>query len=412
MRIQEIEITDILGTEHMLFRPGTLTIIQGENASGKSSLLGAMMTIFTGGHDPDLIRRGAQRGVVRWLLDNGVTVEKTITTKRSTLEIRDAEGTQIPAPQTFIESLGRSWAVDPGELCRIDAKSKTGMKLLVERILGTLGISFTPQELAAEIGVAAPRNWSIEELEVHRAEVYEIRAAANRRGRDAEGAVARLRAALPSETQVVDSSRREEIRQRCEGGQRTADAALNALAEREHAELIALKQRFQIERDAIIQARDSARQALMEEDRRLEEAAQARARAEGVRQQLAIEEQRTREQFVESERCTRLIEKLDALKRSKLGALPIEGLTYEDGKLLIDGVPWPQVNTARRLDIASQISAAAKGDLPLLILEDAEKFDAGNWEGVREWAHQSGYQVIAARVKSSGPLEIMVDKEN
>jgi DNA repair exonuclease SbcCD ATPase subunit len=124
---RSLVIDNIKGIAHTEFAPGSLTVIRGSNGSGKSSILDAVLAVFSGGSDPGWLRKGAQKGsIVLEITDYEgkpvATITKTITRKKSgegvscLLEILDQNGVPIAAPQTFVNKLGESWAVDPSAI--------------------------------------------------------------------------------------------------------------------------------------------------------------------------------------------------------------------------------------------------------------------------------------------------------
>src|SRR6516225_5652307 len=105
-RISSIEIHDTFGTPHAKFAPRSITRIKGPNTSGKSSILRALGRIFEGGHDPSIIREGAEKSVVEMVLDDGTRITRVCSPKRkrkgdvdgptqykTEVEILDADGT-------------------------------------------------------------------------------------------------------------------------------------------------------------------------------------------------------------------------------------------------------------------------------------------------------------------------------
>ena len=148
-RIQQIEISNILGTEHASFAPGTLTVITGRNGSGKSSLIDALTSVFDGGHNPALLRRGAKKGSILLTLDDGTQIAKAVTATRSEVVVTDPKGRPVSSPQTFIRSLAESLAVDPARL--LAAKPKDLMAILLE----VMPVSFEPAEILERIPAPA-----------------------------------------------------------------------------------------------------------------------------------------------------------------------------------------------------------------------------------------------------------------
>src|SRR6185503_12529101 len=70
MKITKIEISNIRGIESLVIEPGTFTVISGRNAQGKSSVIAGLQALVSGGHDPGLIRKGAESGSVKATLDD------------------------------------------------------------------------------------------------------------------------------------------------------------------------------------------------------------------------------------------------------------------------------------------------------------------------------------------------------
>ncbi len=428
MRIESIEITDILGTKYHRFAPGALTVIRGHNGSGKSSIIDALLSIFEGGHDPGLLRKGAKKGFIKLTLDDGTTITKTVTGKGSTVDILDAQGHIVPAPQRFIGDLAESLAADPARLLL------TKQKDLLAVLLEVMPVRFDADELAREIGpevaklaTVPARGADLDGLAAIRKQLYESRTAANRASRDADGAVYSLRQSLPEQDDKDWAAEAERLRADLAAAhQEVADVKAQATAEAvqaEHAILADYNARIQALSEERAQKVAEARKEATDAHGRLDaeakpvlddltaqaaaaqERAAAQAKAAGVRESIAVFDRKAKENNILSDRLTEAMERLDALKKRKFDSLPIPGLEVQDGKVLVDGVPWEHVNTARQVELAFAICALRVGKLPFMVVDDAEHFDADTWAAFEEGALASGFQVVAARV-ADGPLKI------
>lgn len=81
--------------------------------------------------------------------------------------------------------------------------------------------------------------------------------------------------------------------------------------------------------------------------------------------------------------------------------LPIKGLRLDDKKILVNDVPYSQLNTAQQIDIAVRISCfRAKGqNLPLVYVDGAESLDAANFEVLCDVLSEQNVQAVIGQVK-------------
>ena len=151
-------------------------------------------------------------------------------------------------------------------------------------------------------------------------------------------------------------------------------------------------------------ARLAARQGDLTSKR--EELATLRERRESSAKARALDEQA--KQFdaeavrlvEESKRLTAAIDQLDAFRRQLAKDLPIPGLEIEGKQIRVDGVPFEQLNTAQRVDIAVQVATLrAKGSrLPVIFVDGAEALDSENFEHLVARLKAEGVQAFLGRV--------------
>lgn len=414
-RIAEIDIENILGTKRASFKPGTLTVISGRNGEGKSSLLEAIKRCFQGGHDPNLLRRGAKLGHVSLTLDTGAKIKVSVSQRGTTYEAFDENGEEVKAPRSYIEQLGDSLAVDPARL--LLAKPKDLAAILLE----TMPIKFSQaelQEVVDENTWAIARDMSLEEIEVLRKQIYDARTTANRQAKDAEATVKSLRSGLSESDDTDWAARAKELRDLESEGKQSREAAI-ALIDREERDAIdAIRAKAQRDIDeAKGRAANKRRDADAEwnpQIAKIREAASVaedrmrdRDRAEGVRRSIAEFQTKADNAQRESDHFSSAIAGLEELKHNKLASLPIRGLEVRDGQVFVDGTAFEHINLAERIKIAFSIAALRSGQLPFMVLDSAEAMDPQTWEAFKEGAVASGFQVIAAKV-SDTPLSVEV----
>ncbi len=444
MKITYLEIENIKGISYIEIKPGSITRIHGANGSGKSSIIDAVTCVFDGGSDPGWLRKGADVGFVRFQIsdDRGnlvATATKTVTRKedgaiKSELSILDPHGVSLPAPQTFVKKLGESWAVDPSKILSVDTSTAAGRKSLMAYLLNVMPISFSTADMLAT-GVPDPvvpkaATATLDDLTKARKYVEEMRKKTGVEAREAEASVNALRGSLPKEGDKFDWTAKLAALQ----------ADRNALVAREgrekgeieHAAGVegrgieqdygakeaALREEFNAKLDALREEKSKALEALTataraamaevttvlapEHDRITSELATAREKSEqqqrsaGVRASLETFGARVREKNAQYDALTRTLEKLDALKKTKMDNLPVEGLGFDGDTVTVDGVEWHHVNTARRAMVAAQIASLRAGDLPFMVVDDAEHLDPDTMREFEEQITAAGFQVIEA----------------
>ncbi len=243
LRITSVHIADTMGTTVANFTPGSVTRIIGSNGQGKSSILKALLYCFTGGLDPSIIRKGAEKSVVSFTLDNGVTVTKTTAIVkprrgadpslpvkyRADLEITDSDGSVIAAPQSYIAELSEALAVDPSVLLRIDSTTVPGKRALAAELMRLVPISFDPEEVnracayrssdavgfherdALAIPESPDTSLALEGLKKIVTQITEQRRRIGITKSDTDGAVNRLQKSLPEDDGVDHSGKLHEL---------------------------------------------------------------------------------------------------------------------------------------------------------------------------------------------------------
>ncbi len=129
MRVNRVSIRNVLGIEELEFAPGQVTVIEGSNASCKTSILEAIRAAVGGGHDATLLHNGAEQGEIVLVLEDGVEIQKTITGSDSTVAVVHPEFGAIKKPQTFIDKMYDALSVNPIQFL---TKGRDRLKNLLE----------------------------------------------------------------------------------------------------------------------------------------------------------------------------------------------------------------------------------------------------------------------------------------
>lgn len=409
LHVVSLEAENIKRIRAIHIRPdGATVIIGGRNAQGKSSTLDAIEMALGGGRSIPVepVRHGARRG--RIVADLGeIVVERTFTSKGSTIEVRGADGVPKASPQKLLDSLCSKVAFDPLEFSRMEPKKQD------ETLKRVLGLDFSDVDAA-------------------RTKLYEQRTATNRE-------VKRLEALLESKPEHRDAPKvlvdvAEAAAQLKAAGDRNAARAKVAAAigvrrgdlvrhEERMAELRAELDRVQGEIARGLATGEEMRaevlraeQALppeesvseLEETIRTAETKNAKYRANLERIQVDAD---LRKQEKAAEELTDTIESLDKEKAERLAAakFPIDGLGFDDIGPTLNGVPLAQASQAEVLRLSVAIGAALNPKVKVMLIREGSRLDDDGLELLAKLAEETGSQLWIERVGTKDAGAIIIE---
>jgi energy-coupling factor transporter ATP-binding protein EcfA2 len=442
MKLSKVKISNILGIEDYTLTPGGFTTISGRNGTGKTSILEAIKGALQGGaHDATLLRNGAESGEIVLLLDDGRSITKRVTAEGSSVILTNAEGKRASKPATELAKLIDMLSVNPVDFLSAPAKKRLSV------LLESMPLEIDGEALAAAAGIPvdiAPGVHGLQVIADVAKKVYDERTGTNRAVREKDATINQLRQAVPDPVAGVIGSEEEIAAQVA-----AADAAKVAELRRidKHLEKLTNKaqEEKQARRDKLLADIDALKEAAKADadaiDARMTtnstKAAAARCQclvfnAEDVaplnaalanirqnREAVAKREQTlaTIKQMEseltdlrsDAERQTKALEDIEAFKARLLADLPIPGLEVADGEILVDGVPFDRVNTARQVSIAVGIARLRAGPLGVVCVDRIECLDAESMAELHKQASDAGLQMLVTRVSDE---EFTVDTQD
>lgn len=424
MKAKSLEIHNLKGISDIRIEVGTLVLIAGANGTGKSSILDSVLTMFEGGCDPGLLRIGESKGFVRLMIedDSGrpISIQKTIYRAKkgageikATLEIIGPDSPEpIPAPQSFINGLADSLAVNPAAFLNLKAKEAA------DELLRVLPISFDRREVEAVTCTAVggrSEDLSLPELRAIADDIYAKRKRANADWKQYDASAKTFRQGLPAakeekdwDAEVADLEARAGKAQDLRQGERDK-IRVRALADERRIKEEAQEKLSQLrawENTALAEVEVAAEPVLKEITAALataKEKARAQQRAAGAVKEIDKLDKLASAAAGTAEALGRALDKLKALEAKALADLPIPGLSYDGDQFYVDGVPLDHLNHAARIDLALQIRVLRGGDLKMFIIDGCESLDTDGMEALKSGAEKLGYQVLAAAVDSPRP---------
>jgi hypothetical protein len=111
----------------------------------------------------------------------------------------------------------------------------------------------------------------------------------------------------------------------------------------------------------------------------------------------------------DAEKLTADIEACDKQKAEMLAAaeFPVEGLTFDDGGLYLNGVPFSECSTSEQLKVSIPLAFASSPLCRFAIIRDGSLLDADSMALVAELAEKEGAQLLIERV-TEDPTECSV----
>lgn len=440
MKINHIHISNILGITELEFSPEGFTQISGPNGTGKTSVLEAIKSVLASGHDATLLRKGAEKGEVVLILDDGMELSKSVSASASNTTVK-RDGKKLTRPGEAIKALTDSLSVNPVDFLLAPKKDR------VKALLEAMPLEADAAHLSEIVGYkvkAQPGLHALHVISLVHQQVYDERTGTNRAVKEKTATISQLEAAVPPSPKGVDGSE-DELQGAINAAADNRDATLGKITKKldglraeNQVQVDAIRAKAQADIDAIkaqaITDSDAVKAALSEQEAKAE-AARAAAKTKytdttnPLSQQLAIirndrEASGRRQQTLDTIATlrteletltadalaqTQALAAIEVYKSELLNGLPIPGLEVVDGEIFRDGVSFDRLNTAQQVDVAVEIAKLRAADLGVVCVDGLELLDSASLEAFKDAALASGLQLFITRVSDS---EFSIETEN
>lgn len=382
-KIVQLTASNVKRLQAVTIKPdGSTVVIGGRHGNGKSSVLDCIVYAITGTKSlpPVPLRRGASKGRIE--IDIGdFKIIRTFTRKgeadyTTSLEVKGKDGKPISSPQAMLDKLCNSLAFDPLEFARMKPKAQ------LEALKSLVNLDFT-------------------ELDRERARIYAERTEVNRQqaAKKAEWmAIPHVADVGSKEISVsellVELRRREAVNKENDAAREQANE-LREMVEDRKSEINRVKEEIEKLQKHLVglqealerlsgKASDAALAADSLIDENVEEVQEQIKNAE--RRNGKIRENIRRERLIlesnslsdKSDELTRQIEQIDDRKAQamKSAKFPVDGLSFGNDGVLLNGLPLEQANTAAQIELSVAMGLALNPTLRVMLVRDGSSLFA------------------------------------
>jgi DNA repair exonuclease SbcCD ATPase subunit len=398
MKIIELRAENVKRLRAVDITPdGTLQIVGGRNAQGKSSVLDAIWLALGGGKAAKdttrPIRDGEERASVTVDLGD-LKVTRSWTQKGTSLRVESADGAQYRSPQAMLDGLVGKLSFDPLEFTRLTAREQR------DALLDLVDLDV-----------------DMDQLDAQRALLFEERTEIGRQGK-AIGDVT-VDESLPVEEQsagaiiqqiraIEDTNAEWHRRELAEDAAR--DRCQETVKEIERLEelLVHLKadlDEAQKRRAELPEPRDTS---ALEAQLATVEETNARIRANNqAREQL----QRKAELRGAYEALTSDIALVDGQKAQALASahFPVDGLGFDESGVTFQGVPFSQASSAEQIRVSIAMAMALNPKLRVLRIKDGSLLDEDTLEAIRQQVAGADFQLWLERVGNADEGAVIIE---
>jgi DNA repair exonuclease SbcCD ATPase subunit len=379
---------------------GKPILLTGDNGQGKSSILDSILWAFTNSGVGKPIHEGAKKAIVGVEISDGsrtYLIKRTAKGDNKYLEVTDKDGGKVEKPQAFLDSLVGNLAFDPEAFARLKDKQQA------DQLRQATGLDTA--EIDAKI-----------------ATTYTLRTAANKEETAAEAAYRscptvasmELREAKSAGGMAADRDQlRDELAEAVDLAQKMEDKKADLADVTSEIEELQAKLAAANEKKGKIQAllTECTREAL-EAGNKAKGHSECIAKltaeldqidainAEITTHNKAVELRTQRHEAFKTahEKAEALDKELGILReqRAKLitdTKMPVDGLAIEDDTVTLDGVPLVDLNTAKRIEVATRIAIAQNPQLGVIFVREGALINDSNLAVIAKVAQDAGMQL-------------------
>jgi chromosome segregation ATPase len=368
---------------------GTVQVITGRNAQGKTSVLDAIWLALGGGaasrETARPVRDGEDSAFVE--IDLGdIVVTRTWKGGKTSLTVTSADGARYSSPQSVIDALVGRLSFDPLEFTRLSNRDQ------VAALLDLVELDVDPAEIAVE-----------------RQRLYDLRTSAGQRGK----ALGEVPAQIPDvpDTEVSASDLIGQIREAEDANRVVTDARERYTTLTK--QISDLEQQLSNARAALAAAATTSQRELVDVQALHDSLAKVEdtnrlVRANADARAKAADRDRIKAEY------DSYTAKIDELDKSKADALakatfPVVGLGFDDNGVTYNGVPFSQASAAEQIRVSLAMAMSLNPRLRVIRILDGSLLDAENLALITSMAADQDYQIWIERVADGSGIGVVIE---
>ena len=398
VKINTLEFENVKRIKAVQLAPAKngLTVIGGDNAQGKTSVLDAIAWALGGNKfkPSSPMREGSVvEPHLKVTLDNGIVVERS--GKNSSLKVIDPMGNK--GGQALLDGFIESFALDLPKFMNQSSKEKA------DTLLNIIGVGDKLYALEQQEQTLYNRRTEIGRI-ADQKEKFAKEMPVYTNVPDEPVSVSEL---IQSQQEIMaknaENLRKRQQHEYYKSQLEVAETALKQAQERYDAAL----NNFRLASVDIDTLVDQSTEELEKNIADVEEI-NKKVRANADRQTAEVEADGYRKQY---DGLTGEIEDVRREKRELLqGAdLPLEGLTVEGGELIYKGQKWDCMSGSEKLIVATSIVRKLNPECGFVLLDKLEQMDGNTLEKFGSWLESENLQAIATRVSKGDECSIIIE---
>ena len=404
MKIVSLKAENIKRLSAVHIEPnGSLVIIGGKNAQGKTSVLDSIQMAL-GGKDsvpPEPIRKGAKKGEIVADLDE-LIVTRRFTSKSTYLSVTTKDGEKPKSPQAILDKLCGTLSFDPLEFSRMKPQQQA------EVLRELVGLDFVEHD-------ALRKKMFDERTEVNRT-LKALRAQCegmeNYTDAPAEPVdVAKLVKELDriDKRNALVAEKKDKLRAaKANVGHR--EAAIADLARQIEEAKAQLAEDIEAVKAAEIDVAGSEPEDRDPVHEDLVNAADTNRQVEANAKRAALIAE-VKATAKKADGLTASLDKLDEQKAAAIESakMPVDKLGLEDDVVTYDGLPLSQASSAEQLRVSVSVGLALNPKLAVLLIRDGSLLDEDSLRALAEMAEKANAQVWIERVGDGDETAVIIE---
>lgn len=416
MKIIELKAENIKKIKAIDIKPeGNIVLITGENGAGKTSVLDCIMYAFCGKEvlPPKPVREGAESGKVE--VDLGDYIVTRIFSKTdSRVEIKNKEGFKSSSPQAMLDSIVGRIAFDPLEFARMKPKEQREFLMHASGV-DTISID---EEIAKVYAQRMVLNRQVSYHEAILKKQYNELSDHTRQEilPDAEEQIETLTNQL--NTSIQSLTNRQFLADKIKSITKTIASTkqqINALKEqiRILEKSIASNEKdmetAKKELDNLSIFEPEEIEAIQLQIKQLQFNAELKKKFEEYEKNEAIFKNTILHERNEAEsRLAQLRQqKVDMLNLIKM---PVPEMTFNDDVVMVDNIPFEQLNEAKQIEISMRVAMAMNPTLRVIKIANGSALGTKALNLIASIAAKHDYQVWIEKMDESGKIGIVIEE--